>query len=77
MPNVSLEHSINDGDSSVSSVILYEELGIPIMHTSSVKKAMEAMNENLRRSTHTRNPMERLRYDSYMVHHYTYMTNVV
>ena len=76
MPYVSLGHSTNDGDSSGSNVSLNEELGIPIMHTPGVKKAMEVMNEKLCRSTHTKNPLERLIYDSYMAHHYAYMAKV-
>ena len=47
MPNVSLGHSVNDGDSSGSNVSLDEELGIPIMRTPGVKKDMEAMNEKV------------------------------
>ena len=47
MPYVSLGHSINDGNSSGSDVSLDEELGIPIMPTPGVKKAMEGMNEKL------------------------------
>ena len=77
VPYVSLGHSINDGNSSGLDVILDEELGIPIMCTLGVKKAMEGMNEKLRRSTRTKNPMERLTYDSYMAHHYAYMAKVV
>ena len=77
MPNVSLGHFVNDGDSSGSDVSLDEELGIPNLRTPGVKKAMEAMNEKLRRSTRTKNFVESLTYDSYMVHHYAYMAKVV
>ena len=47
------------------------------MQTPSVKKAMEVMNEKVRKSTRTKNPIKRLAYDSYMVHHYAYMAKVV
>ena len=77
VPYVSPRHSINDGNSSGSDVSLDEELGIPIMRTPGVKKAMEGMNEKLRRSTRTKNPVERLTYNSYMAHHYAYMAKVV
>ena len=77
MPYVSPRHSINAGNSSGSNVSLDEELGIPIMRTLHVKKTMEGMNENLCKSTRTKNPVERLTYDSYMAHHYPYMAKVV
>ena len=77
VPYVSLGNSINDGNSSGSDASLDEELGIPIMHTLGVKKAMEGMNEKLHRSTRSKNPMERLTYDTYMAHHYAYMAKVV
>ena len=56
---------------------LDEELGIPIMQTPGVKKAMETMNAKLRRSTRLKNHVQRLSYDSYLAHHYAYMASVV
>ena len=56
---------------------LDDELGILLMQTPGVKKAMEAMNTKLRRSTWLKNPVQRLSYDSYLVHHYAYMASVV
>ena len=44
-------HSIMGEDSSGSEMSLDDELGIPIMQTPSAKKAMEAMNTKLPRST--------------------------
>ena len=42
-----------------------------------MKKAIEAMNSKLHRSTRIKNPVKILSYDSYLVHHYAYMANVV
>ena len=56
---------------------LDDELGIPIMQILGVKKAMEAMNTKLRRSTRLKNRVQRLRYDSYLAHHYAYIASVV
>ena len=66
-----------DGNSSGSDMSLDEEFGIPAMRTPGVKKAMEAMHSKLRRSERTRNPMDRLTYDSYVARHYAYMAKVV
>ena len=54
-----------------------EELGIPAMRTPGVKKAIEAMNSKLRRSTRIKNRVQRLSYDIYLAHHYACMANVV
>ena len=75
--DASTDHSGIGGDSSGSEMSLDEELGIPVMRTPSVKKAMETMNSKLRRSTRLKNPMQRLSYDSYLAHHYAYMASVV
>ena len=75
--DASTNQSIVGGDSSGSEMSLDEELGILTMRTPGVKKAMEAMNSNLRRSKHIKNPVQRLSYDSYLAHHYAYMANVV
>ena len=77
MYDASTDQSIIGGDSSGSEMSLDEELGIPTMRTPGVKKAMEAMNSKLRRSTRIKNPVQRLSYDSYLAHHYAYMANVV
>ena len=53
--------TIDGGDSSGSEMSLDEELGIPAMKTPGVKKAMEAMNAKLHRSTRVKkNPVQRL-----------------
>ena len=49
--DASTNHSSIGGDSSGSEMSLDEELGIPIMRTPGVKKAMETMNSKLCRST--------------------------
>ena len=56
---------------------LDDELGIPIMQTPGVKKAMEAINTKLHTSTWLKNPVQRLSYDSYLAHHYAYMASIV
>ena len=66
-----------DGNSSGSYMSLDEEFGILAMRTLGVKKAMEAMHSKLRRSERTRNPVDRLTYDSYVARHYAYMAKVV
>ena len=43
---------------------------------ASAKKASTSANEQLRRSTHQKNPIVRFRYNEYMVNHYAYMTRV-
>ena len=68
---------MDGGDSSGSEMSLDEEFGIPAMKTPDVKKAMEAMNAKLRRSTRVKNPVQRLVYDGYVAHHYAYMAKVV
>ena len=50
-------HSIMGEDSSGSKMSLDDELGIPIMQTQGVKKAMEAMNTKLHRFTQLKNPV--------------------
>ena len=47
---------------------LDEEFGIPAMKTPGVKKAMEAMNAKLRRSTRVKNPIQRFVYIMDMWH---------
>ena len=47
------------------------------MKTPSVKKAMEAMNAKLCRSTRVKNLVQRLVYKNYVAHHYAYMAKVV
>ena len=55
--DASTGHSIMGENSSGSEMSLDDELGIPIMQTLGVKKAMETMNAKLRRSTRLKNPM--------------------
>ena len=55
--DASIDHLAIGGDSSGSELSLDEELGIPVMRTSGVKKAMETMNAKLRRSTRLKNPV--------------------
>ena len=75
--DASIDHSSIGGESSGSEMSLDEELGIPVIRTPGVKKAMETMNAKLRRSTRLKNPVQRLSYDSYLAHHYAYMASVV
>ena len=75
--DASTDHSGIGGDSSGLEMSLDDELGIPIMQIPGVKKAMEAMNTKLCRSTRLKNPVQRLSYDSYLAHHYAYMASVV
>ena len=42
----------------------------------SAEKASTSANEQLRRSTHHKNPVVRFGYNEYMAHHYAYMTCV-
>ena len=49
--DASTGHSIMGEDSSGSKMSLDDELGIPIMQIPCVKKAMEAINTKLHRST--------------------------
>ena len=78
VPNIFVNQSIVDGELSGSKMSLDDgDLGILVMRMLGVKKAMEGMNEKLRRSTRTKNPVERLTYDTYMAHHYAYMAKVV
>ena len=55
---------------------LDKELGVPVMQKPGVKKAMEAMNARLRRSTPVKNPLQGLSYDGYLAHHYAYRASV-
>ena len=49
--DASTDHSGIGGDSRGSEMSLDEELGIPVMRTPGVRKAMETMNAKLCRST--------------------------
>ena len=62
---------------SGSKMSLDDELGILVMRTLGVKKAMEAMNAKLHRSTRLKNFVQTLSYDNYLAHHYAYMASVV
>ena len=42
----------------------------------SAEQASTLANENLRRSTHQKNPVVRFGYNEYMMHHYAYMSRV-
>ena len=77
LPNIFAGHSTVDGDLSGSKASLDDELGILVMRTPGVKKAMQAMNAKLRRSGRVKNPVDRLTYDSYVARHCAYMANVV
>ena len=63
--DVSARHFMVDHDSN-GEKSLDEEFGIPKVQTSRVC-----------RSTHTKYPMKRLKYDSFVAHHFMYMENVV
>ena len=63
--DVSTGHSMASHDSS-GDESLDEEFGIPKVQTLGV-----------RRSTHVRYFVERLKYDSFVAHHFMYMENVV
>ena len=73
--DASIDQSIVGGDSIFFKTSLDEELGVLEMQTPGVKKAMEAMNSKLRKSTCIKNLVQRLSYD--LAHHYAYMANVV
>ena len=74
--DASIDHSGIGGESSGLEMSLDKELGIPIMRTPGVKKAMEAMNTKLRKSTQLKNLVQRLSYDNYLAHNYAYMASV-
>ena len=58
-------HSMDDYDSSGGESV-DEEFGIPKLQTSGVRKSM-----------YVKYPFERLKYDTYVAHHFMYMVNVV
>ena len=45
--------------------------------SASAKKASTSANEQLRRSTHQKNPIVRFGYNEYMAHHFAYMMRVL
>ena len=63
--DVSAGHSMADRDSS-SDESLDGEFGIPKVQTPRV-----------RRSTHAKYPVERLKYENFVALHFMYMANVV
>ena len=56
--------NVDGGESSGLEMSLYEELGILAMKTPGVKKALEATNSRLRRSSRAKNPVQRFGYDN-------------
>ena len=50
--------------------------GLSRAKSALAKKASTSANEQLRRSTHQKNPVVRFGYNEYMAHHYAYMTRV-
>ena len=77
LPNLSAGYDDVDGHSSGSEHSLDEEFGIPSLKTPGVKKALEGMNEKLRRFARTKKPVQRLMYDSYVARHCAYMAKIV
>ena len=74
---MSTSYEYVDANLSDSEHSLDEEFGIPSMKTPSVKKALQGMHENLRRSRRHRAPIGRLTYDNYMACHCAYMAKIV
>jgi hypothetical protein len=71
-----------DGESSESEKSEGEESRITSVTTPGarmVKKAMKTLDNNcgVRRSTRVKYPIQRLTYDGFVVHHYTYMVRVI
>ena len=64
-----------DAGHSSSDESLDEEFGIPRLSTLGVK--MMQGGEGIRKSTRVKYPVERLRYDNLVSHHYAYMMNVI
>ena len=77
MPDIYAGHFVVDGESSGLDMSLDDELCIPSMKIPGVKKALEGMHTKLRRSSRVKQPVQRLMYDGYVVHHYAYMAKVV
>ena len=77
MYDASTDQSIVGGDLSGFEMSLDEELGNPAMRTPGLKKAMEAMNSKLCRSTCIKNLVQRLSYDNNLAHHYACIANAV
>ena len=46
------------------------------METQGVKKVLEMAIQQLKKSTLSKNPIQRYRYDGYMAKHYAYMVEV-
>jgi hypothetical protein len=66
--NDELRRSVSDSETQGGETS--EEKSAP------VEKASTSRNEKLRKSTRTRNPIVRFRYNKYMAHHYAYMARV-
>ena len=66
----------NDNVSTHSLDSESEGLDISIIQTAGAQKALEAANENPRRSSREKNPVSRFGYNDYMAYHYAYMMKV-
>ena len=66
----------NDNASTQSLDNESEGLDISIIQTVGAQKAVEAANENPRRSSREKNPVSRFGYNDYMAYHYAYMMKV-
>ena len=77
MPEYEVEELHDDRDSDDSAHSLDSELGVPIMRTPGVKKALTSTNEKLRRSSRAKTHVTRFAYNEYMAHHYALAMMVV
>ena len=82
MFDVNASHSYVDGESSGSEQSIDDELGIPSIVTPGVRKTRDVLKAPrsepiLCRSSRTRYPVDRLKYDGFTAIHYGYMVKVI
>ena len=65
-----------DAGHSSGDESLDEEFGIPTVRTPGIQRVQDVSKE-VRRSSHIKYLVNRLRYDSLFAHHYAYMVKVV
>ena len=80
--DVSCGYSHVDGESSGSEMSLDEELGIPSVVTLGARKSRHVVKTSRGdagscRLTHVMYPVNRLRYDGFLGHHYAYMVKIL
>jgi len=74
-------HHVDD-ESSDSEKSVGEESKIPSVTTPGAQMAKKALktpdnNNGVRRSTRVKYPVQRLTYDGFVAHHYTYMVRII